>query len=141
MEKFHNYSYASAAVSTNLVLPKHENDVLTFHGFKNPKFGDRLKEDYYKQVLSQDDFLIKFEPESNKFLWVKNSFLGNKNIQSNVRFEVVRDNQVLWVLINQDIFKYWGYFISDCPVELGYYDMRIVEEESNRVIYKNTIKL
>ena len=141
MEKFYNYSYASAAVSTNLVLPKHENDVLTFHGFKNPKFGDRLKEDYYKQVLFQDDFLIKFEPESNKFLWVKNSFLGNKNIQSNVRFEVVRDNQVLWVLINQDIFKYWGYFISDCPVELGYYDMRIVEEESNRVIYKNTIKL
>jgi len=141
MEKFYNYSYASAAVSTNLVLPKHENDVLTFHGFKNPEFGDRLKEDYYKQVLFQDDFLIKFEPESNKFLWVKNSFLGNKNIQSNVRFEVVRDNQVLWVLINQDIFKYWGYFISDCPVELGYYDMRIVEEESNRVIYKNTIKL
>lgn len=141
MEKFHNYSYASAAVSKNLVLPSNENDVLVFHGFKNPEFGNKLKEDYYKQVLSQDDFLIKFEPENNKFLWVKNSFLGNKNIQSNVRFEIVRDNQVLWVLKNQDISKYWGYFISDCPIEVGYYDMRIVEEESNRVIYKNTIKL
>jgi hypothetical protein len=38
MEKFHNYSYSAASVSSNLVLPKHENDVLVFHGFKNPRF-------------------------------------------------------------------------------------------------------
>ena len=141
MEKFHNYSYASAAVSTNLILPKHENDVLTFHGFKNPKFGDRLKEDYHKKVLSQDDFLVRFNPKDNRFNWIKNLFLGSKEIQPIVRFEVLKDNKVLWTLHNQKIFNFWGFFISDCPIEEGYYDMRIVEEESNRVIYKNTIKL
>lgn len=139
MERFHHYSYSSAEVSA--VLPKNENDVLAFHGFKTPSFKNQLEDNYYQRILSQDNFLIKFEPENNKFLWVKNSFLENKNIQSNVRFEVVKNNQVLWTMRNQDIFKYWAYFISECAVETGYYDMRIVEEESNRVIYKNTIKI
>ena len=78
MERFHNYSYSSAAVSENLVLPKHGNDILVFHGFKNPSFKNQLEDNYYQRVLSQDDFLIKFEPEENKFLWVRNSFLGEK---------------------------------------------------------------
>ena len=141
MEKFHNYSYASAAVSTNLVLPKHENDVLVFHGFKNLEFGDKLKEDYYKKILSQDDFLIKFDSTDNRFTWIRNSFLGDKEIQSIVRFEILKDNKVLWSLTQQNIFNFWAFFLSNCSVEEGYYDMRIVEEESNRVIYKNTIKI
>jgi len=141
MEKFHNYSYSSAAVSENLILPKHENDILVFHGFKNPEFKNKLEKDYYKKVLSQDDFLVRFDPKDNRFNWIKNSFLGNKEIQPIVRFEVLKNNKVLWTLHNQEIFNFWGFFISECSVEEGYYDMLIVEEESNRIIYKNTIKL
>lgn len=141
MERFHNYSYSSAAISENLVLPKHGNDVLVFHGFKDPNFKNQLEDNYYQRVLSQDDFLIKFETKENKFLWVKNSFLANKIIQPIVRFEIIKDNQILWVLNNQNIFEFWVFFLANCSVEEGYYDMRIVEEESNKVIYKNTIKI
>jgi hypothetical protein len=139
MNIFHNYRYGAHPVSDNLVLPSHENDILTFHGFKNPEFEKQLKENYLKSVLSQDDFLVKFE--DNTFWWTKNSFLTDKNIKSDVRFEVVKDNQVLYTLDNQDIFKFWGYFISECTATPGYYDMRIVEIETNRIIYRNTIKI
>ena len=139
MNIFHNYRYGAHPVSDNLVLPSHENDILTFHGFKNPEFEEQLKENYLKSVLSQDDFLVKFE--DNTFWWTKNSFLTDKNIKSDVRFEVVKDNKVLYILDNQDIFKFWRYFISECITTPGYYDMRIVEIETNRIIYRNTIKI
>ena len=80
MEKFHNYSYSAASVSSNLVLPKHENDVLVFHGFKNPDFENRLKDNYYKTVLAQDDYRLFFERDYNKFWWYKNSNFESKNI-------------------------------------------------------------
>jgi hypothetical protein len=141
MDIFHNYRYGSHPVSDNLVLPQHENDILVFHGFKNPEFEIGLKDNYLKTVLSQDDFLIKYEPENKRIIWEKNSFLGGKRIYHLVRFEVLKNNQILECLNNQSIWDYWGFFIDNCNVESGYYDVRIVEESTNRVIYKNTIKI
>ena len=136
---YHNYKYGAHPVSPNVILPQHENDLLVFHGFKTPEFEEALNKEYLQTVLFQDDFLVKFK--DNKFWWTKNSFLVDKNIQSIVRFEVLKDNKVLWTLHNQEIFNFWGFFISECLIEGGYYDMQIVEEESNRIIYKNTIKI
>lgn len=141
MDIFYNYRYGSHPVSDNLVLPQHENDILVFHGFKNPEFEIGLKDNYLKTVLSQDDFLIKYEPENKRIIWEKNSFLGGKRIYHLVRFEVLKNNQILECLNNQSIWDYWGFFIDNCNVESGYYDVRIVEESTNRVIYKNTIKI
>ena len=136
---FHSYKYNINPMSKNLVLPKHENDILVFHGFKNSEFEKQLKENYLKTVLVQDDFLVKFE--NNTFWWIKNSFLQNKNIQSIVKFEVLKHGHIIYTLNNQDIFKYWGFFIENCNINPGYYDVRIVEETTNRVIYKNIIKI
>ena len=52
MEIFHNYKYGAHPVSNELILPQHENDLIAFHGFKNPEFQNHLKENYFKTVLS-----------------------------------------------------------------------------------------
>ena len=139
MEIFHNYKYGAHPVSDELVLPQHENDLIAFHGFKNPEFGNQLKENYFKTVLSQDDFIIEYK--NNTFWWTKNSFLGGKNLQPIVRFEILNNNQVLYTLNNQDIFKYWGFFINSLSLNSGYYETRIIEESTNKIIYKNIIKV
>ena len=141
MNIYHNYRYGSNPVSDNVKLPQHENDILVFHGFKIPEFEDHLKWHYFKTILSQDDFIISFEKEKNTFWWHKNSFLTNKNIKPLVRFEIVKDGTILYTLDNQEIFKYWGFFIGDCVVSKGIYDMRIVESETERIIYKNSISI
>jgi hypothetical protein len=136
---FHNYKYGAHPVSDELVLPQHENDLIAFHGFKNPEFGNQLKENYFKTVLSQDDFIIEYK--NNTFWWTKNSFLGGKNFQPIIRFEILNNNQVLYTLNNQDIFKYWGFFINSLSLNSGYYETRIIEESTNKIIYKNIIKV
>jgi hypothetical protein len=104
-----------------------------------PYLFNQLKENYFKTILSQDDFLIEYK--NNTFWWAKNSFLNGKNIQSLVRFEILKDNQILFVLNNQEIFKYWAFFISNLSLNSGYYETRIIEESTNRIIYKNVIKI
>ena len=139
MDIFHNYKYGAHPVSDNLILPQHENDLLIFHGFKNPEFENQLKENYLRTVLFQDDFIIEYK--NNTFWWTKNSFLGDKNLQPIVRFEILNNNQVLYTLNNQDIFKYWGFFINSLSLNSGYYETRIIEESTNKIIYKNIIKV
>jgi len=139
MEIFHNYKYGAHPVSNELVLPQHENDLIAFHGFKNPEFQNQLKENYFKTILSQDDFLIEYK--NNSFWWTKNSFLGGKNFQPIVRFEILSNNQIIYTLNNQDIFKYWGFFISDLYLNPGYYETQIIEESTNKIIYKNIVKV
>jgi hypothetical protein len=141
MNIYHNYRYGAHPVSDNVVLPQHENDVLVFHGFKNPEFENRLKENYFKTVLSQDDFIVSFDEKTNRFWWTKNSFLTDKNIKPLVRFEIIKNDKVLYALDNQEIFKYWGFFIGDCKVSSGIYDVKIVETETGRIIYKNSISI
>jgi hypothetical protein len=136
---FHNYKYGAHPVSDELVLPQHENDLIAFHGFKNPEFENQLKENYFRTVLFQDDFLIEYK--NNSFWWTKNSFLGGKNFQPIVRFEILNNDQVLYTLNHQDIFKYWRFFISDIYLNSGFYETRIIEESTNKIIYKNIIKV
>jgi hypothetical protein len=138
MNIFHNYRYGSHPVSDNLVLPQHENDVLVFHGFKNPEFEVQLKDNYLKTVFSQDDFTVVFHYDG--FYFYKNGFL-QKNAHNQVDFEVLKDNEILYKFENQDINEYWGFYIKTSLPSPGYYDMRIVEHESRRIIYKNTIKI
>jgi FkbM family methyltransferase len=139
MEIFHNYKYGKHPVSDELVLPQHENDLIAFHGFKNPEFQNQLKENYFKTILSQDDFLIEYK--NNSFWWTKNSFLGDKNLQPVVRFEILNNDQILYTLNYQEIFKYWSFFLSDLFLNSGYYETRIVEEYTNKIIYTNIIKV
>lgn len=138
MNIFHNYRYGSHPVSDNLVLPQHENDVLVFHGFKNPEFEVQLKDNYLKTVFSQDDFTVVFHYDG--FYFYKNGF-PQKNAHNQVDFEVLKDNEILYKFENQDINEYWGFYIKTSLPSPGYYDMRIVEHESRRIIYKNTIKI
>jgi len=139
LEKFKNYSYNQSAISEHVKLPQNFNEIPLFHGYKDPNFYKEIEKNYGKTVLSQDDFIVEFK--DNKFWWTKNSFLVDKEIQPIVRFEVLRDNKILWTFSNQELFNYWSFFISECSVEKGYYDMRIVEEKSNRIIYNNIIKI
>ena len=139
MNIFYNYQYGHNPVSDNLVLPKHENDLIAFHGYKTSQFKEELEKNYLQTTLSQDEFLVKFE--DNKFWFIKNSFLTNKNIQPVVRFEVIKDDQILHILNTQNIFEYWGFFVPTTATPLGYYDLQIVEEFTDKIIYKNTIKI
>ena len=108
-------------------------------GPKVDEFENQLKENYLRTVLFQDDFIIEYK--NNTFWWTKNSFLEGKNLQPIVRFEILNNNQVLYTLNNQDIFKYWGFFINSLSLNSGYYETRIIEESTNKIIYKNIIKV
>jgi hypothetical protein len=48
---------------------------------------------------------------------------------------------LIFSLQNQEIYNYWTFYISDIFLKNSKINIRIVESESNRLIYKNTLQL
>lgn len=139
MNKFESYSYHISNISQNVVLPKSENELYVFHGFKNPKFYEKICENYGKTILDIQDLIIKYE--NNTITFTKNNFLSDKIMKSIVRFNLFDDKMnLICTLRHQEIFKYWMFFISDIDLKNKILNIEISEEDSNRIIYKNTIK-
>ena len=139
LERFTNYKYSRTANSENLVPPQHENDILVFHGFKTPQFENELKSNYLKTVFTQDEFITEYENET--FRWHRNSYLTNKNLQLIVRFEIIFNNQVISTFNQQPMLDYICFIIFAPNLDKGFYNVRIVEEETNRIIHSNIIQI
>jgi hypothetical protein len=140
MQKIKNYSYNISLISEHVKLPKNENEIYIFHGFKDFEFYKKIRENYGKTVLCEDDFLVNFK--NNTLFFQRNSFLTGKKIEDTVNF-VVRNSEKKEILNlqNQKIFNYWTFFISDINLHHGKYYIDIIEKNKNRIILKTILEI
>lgn len=139
MNKFQNYSYNISLISEHVKLPKNENEIFIFHGFKDEQFYKKISDDYGKTVLSQDDFIITYT--DNTLFFRKNSFLTDKQIGNTVDFLIKNESgELVFDLQNQPIFNYWIFYISNLILNKGQYDIEIIETDKKRIIYKNILQ-
>lgn len=139
-EKIRNYSYNISLISENVVLPKNENEIYIFHGFKDNKFFHKINENYCKTILEKDDLIINYKNDT--FFIEKNSFLNDKQIEDTVDFILMNENRTeIFNLKNQKIFNFWLFYVSDLKLTEKYYFLEVVETKTRRIIYKNIILL
>jgi hypothetical protein len=139
-DKIKNYSYNISAISEHVKLPKNENEIYLFHGFKDETFYKKIENDYGNTVLDCEDIVIEYK--ENTIFFKKNNFLTDKKIPNKVNFTVKNnDGNIIYRLNNQEIFNYWVFYVSDIVLSNGIYDVEIRGTDNNRIIYKNLISL
>lgn len=142
MDKIHNYSYSiiTKHISPNLIGPKTINDFLFFHGFKNVIDYEKIEQDYGKSVLSSDDIVVYYS--NNSLFFEKNSFLTDKKDISIVNF-VVKNlvGDVLFELNDQELNKFWFFYINNFNLERGIYVIEIYKKDNNQKIYGDLIEI
>jgi hypothetical protein len=139
ISKFKNYSYSRSEISQHVILPNNKNDVLIFHGFKNPDFIKRINTDHLPSVIEHDRFSISYS--NNVLLFKKYCFFNDKKIKTPVKFKVKNLNDdVLFEFNNQDIYKYWEFYISNFFLDIGNYVIQI-EDDDNNIIFNKIIKI
>lgn len=135
-----NYSYHTTDYSPHVNLPKTVDDFLIFHGYKKQDDYEKIKNNYGNSVLNIQDLIISYE--NNTLFFKKNNFLNNKKIANKVDFNLYDEKfNLIFSLQNQEIYNYWTFYISDIFLKNSKINIRIVESESNRLIYKNTLQL
>ena len=78
----------------------------------------------------------------NSIFFEKNSFLGNKKIDENVDFIVKTINgEIIQTLTNQELFRYWVFYIFNVILNDETYIIEIVKTNSRIKIYNNLLKI
>jgi hypothetical protein len=141
LEKLNNYSYNMTSwVSPNVVLPSSINDFLFFHGFKETSDYEKIKNFYGNDVLDFDDILVTYKNQTVFF--EKNSFLRSKEKINIVDFILKdKDNNEIIKLSNQQIKKYWFFYVSNIYLGVGVYKVEIYNKENGQKIYNNLIEI
>lgn len=133
-----NHPFHMTGLSDFLVLPKHENDVVCFHGLKNDWQYKNIENDYCNSVIDCEEILVYYS--NNSVFFEKNSFLTNKKIDENVDFLIKNMNgNVVEQLTNQNLFQYWVFYLSDLKLVEKYYIIEIVKTNSRVKIYNNLL--
>jgi len=140
MEKIRNYSYNISLISENVILPKNENDIYCFHGFKDVEFYQKIDFDYGNTVLDCEDFIVTYD--KNCFRFEKNSHIKNKKFQTEVDFLIreINTNEKYWIT-NQSIFNYWFFFYNNIYLNNGIYQVSIIESETKRIIFNDILEI
>lgn len=142
INKFHNYSYNIVTnwVSPSVMLPKNENEIIFFHGFKNNEDFYKIGQDYGNSVLDCEELVIEYK--NNSLVIEKNSFLSTKKNIGFVDF-IVKDlnRKTLFVMENQNLFGYWYFFISDFYLSPGKYTLELFKKENNHKIFRNVFEV
>jgi len=140
MEKIRNYSYNISLISENVILPKNENDIYCFHGFKDVEFYQKIDFDYGNTVLDCEDFIVTYD--KNCFRFEKNSHIKNKKFQTKVDFLIreINTNEKYWIT-NQSIFNYWFFFYNNIYLNNGIYQVSIIESETKRIIFNDILEI
>jgi hypothetical protein len=136
MNKFKNYSYSRSLISQHVILPKNNNEILIFHGFKNPDFIDKINIDHLPNVMEHDRFSISYE--NNTLLIRRYSFLNDKKIKTPVHFKIkkMNDDIIIYELNDQDLYRYWLFYIGNCVLEKGDYIIYVEDSLKNIIFYK-----
>jgi hypothetical protein len=138
MNKFFNYSYHRSQISQYVKLPEREEEVLIFHGFKDPEFYKSIESDYLPTVLDPGDIVIDYV--SNDLLLKRTSLMRSKKIERHLKINIQKDGNQLYQYMHWDIFSFhtfavWGIQMS------GDYEIILEEVNSGRKIYKNKIRI
>jgi hypothetical protein len=142
MSKFTDmdHPFHMTGLSEFLVLPKHQNDIFCFHGLKHEWQYRNIQNDYGNSVIDCEEILVYYQNET--IFFEKNSFLSNKKINDNVDFIVKTiDGQVIETLLNQNLFQYWVFYISNISLPKGSFIIEVVESGSKNKIYNNLLKI
>lgn len=142
MDKFTNtnHPFYMTGLSEFIKLPKHQNDVVCFHGLKSEKQFLNIKKDYGNSVIDCEEILVYYR--NNSIFFEKNSFLGNKKIDENVDFIIKNvEGDIVQTLTNQDLSRYWVFYISNIILNEGFYIIEIVKTNSKIKIYNNLLKI
>jgi hypothetical protein len=140
MNKFSSYSYnLSNNISTHVVLPSNKNEVFIFHGFKDSTFVNEINKEHLPNVIEHDRISISYE--NNTLFFKKYGFLADKKISPIVNFKIKKlDGQIIFELNNQDIYRYWLFYVSNLYLDDKYYLIQI-ENDSNDIIFNKIIKI
>jgi hypothetical protein len=142
MSKFTDmdHPFHMTGLSEFLVLPKHQNDIFCFHGLKHEWQYKNIQNDYGNSVIDCEEILVYYQNET--IFFEKNSFLSNKKINDNVDFIVKTiDGQIIETLLNQNLFQYWVFYISNISLPKGSFIIEVVESVSKNKIYNNLLKI
>lgn len=136
LDNLKNYSYSMTSISPNVQLPQNTNEIYFFHGFKKNEDYEKINQNYGSSVLKKDDILINYE--NRTILFQKNNFLIGKKINNLVRFVVEnKHGNFITELGDQRIFDYSLFYISDVNLMSGNYILKIIEQDSQKLIYSN----
>jgi hypothetical protein len=142
MEKFTdtNHPFHMTGLSEYLVLPKHQNDVVCFHGLKNKWQYENIQNDYCNSVIDCEEVLVYYQ--KNSVFFEKNSFLNTKKINENVNFVIKNlDGKIVETLTNQNLFQYWLFYISNVDLTDSFYIIEIIGSDSGIKLYNNLLKI
>jgi len=140
MEKFTdlNHPFHMTGISEFVKLPKHRNDITVFHGLKEKERFEKIQRDYGRTVLDCEEILVYYQNET--IFFEKNSFLSSKKIEEDVDFIIKSDdNRIIQTLSNQNILKYWMFYISNVYLSKGSYIIEIIETKTKNKIYNNLL--
>lgn len=139
MNKFTNYSYNMTQISQNIALPKNSNQILMFHGFKDPNFISKINNDHLPNVIEHDRLSISYE--NRTLLFKKYGFFNDKKIQAPVHFKIKNMNgDIICELNNQDIYRYWLFYIGNCDLKKDDYIIEI-EDKNSIIIFKKVLSV
>lgn len=135
-----NHPFHVTNISSSVVLPKNENEILFFHNFKKEEEYSKLISMYSNNVLDYEEIIITYK--NNSIFFEKTSFLTTKKIQGEVDF-IIQDlhGDEIMLLPNQSIFNYRSFYISNIYLSPNFYKITIRESLSKRNIYNNIIKI
>jgi hypothetical protein len=140
VEKIYNYSYNMTGTSPWAELPKSVNDILFFHGFKDPSDYVEIQNQYGTSTLENEEMILKYSDGMISF--EKNSFMSTKKIDSPVDF-IVYDSRGLEILrlSHQDFHRYWLFYIDKINLDRGKYLIKILENSSQKCIFNDLLEV
>ena len=135
-----NHPFHMTGISEFVKLPKHQNDITVFHGLKTKERFEGIQKDYGNTVLDCEEILVYYQDKTIYF--EKNSFLSSKRINENVDFVVKKINgEIVEILSNQELFKYFMFYISNIHLTDKTYIVEIVGTNSGIKLYNNLLKI
>lgn len=133
-----SYSFSISAISPEVVLPNGPNDLIAFHALKRDAEFIAVEQDYGQSVISCEELVVRYSNQCLQF--EKNSHMTKKTFKDLVNFTIKSiDGRVKHSLDNQEIRKYWLFYISDLQLEPGDYIIQICETDGGRIIFNDML--
>jgi hypothetical protein len=133
-----NYSYSETPISELARIPKSDQDVYVFHGYKKPEQFQLVDSTYAPTVLNKVDMLVYYNGKDVVF--EKNSFLREKKIKHMVLVQLLDGDRLVfnyeWNILTSQFFYMWD---MNLPIN-KVYTARLLEKETGRLLFRSEVK-
>jgi len=135
-----NHPFHMTGISEFVRLPKHQNDVIVFHGLKTKERFEDIEKVYGNTVLDCEEIVVFYQNET--IFFEKNSFLSSKRINENVDFIIKKMNgEIVEILSNQELFRYFTFYLSNIHLIDKTYIIEIIGTNSGIKLYNNILEI